>query len=61
MAADAKAKAEKLLDSIRPDIIRAWAGAIPDFGDLSLSIHFVDGQPIRIDWAARFNAAHTPC
>ena len=52
MASDAKAQAEALLDSIRPDIIRAWTGGIPAYGDLSINIHMVDGQVSRLDLGA---------
>lgn len=52
MAPDAKAQAEALLESIRPDIIRGWAGGIPAYGDLSVNVHMVDGQVSRLDLGA---------
>jgi hypothetical protein len=60
MAADAKAQAEALLESVRPDIIRAWTGALPTFGDLSINLHFVDGQVSRIDFGASIQRKVAP-
>lgn len=52
MAADAKAQAEALLESIRPDVVRAWTNSIPAYGDLSINLHFVNGEVSRIDFGA---------
>lgn len=59
MVADANAQAVALLEKLRPDILKAFA-SIPAFGSLGFDVHFVEGEPVRVEWSGSIQRKLAP-
>jgi hypothetical protein len=59
MAANGNPAAEALLEQLRPDILKAFA-SIPPYGSLGFTVHLVEGQPVRVEWAGSIQRKLAP-
>jgi len=58
-AANGNPAAEELLDKLRPDILKAFA-SIPAYGSIGFLVHFVENEPVRIEWTGSIQRKLAP-
>jgi hypothetical protein len=59
MAADATAQAVALLERLKPDILKAFS-TIPQYGSLGFTAHFIEGEPVRVEWSGTIQRKLAP-
>jgi hypothetical protein len=41
---------QRLFETIQPELLSAFS-QIPDFGTIGLTIHLIEGEPVKIEWS----------